>query len=292
MAPSRGPAGEGGAEARAPEPRGGVTQVADTGGGGEGGAVADVGGGGALGGGGSAPEAAPEPFAPVESSWCDAGWLAVSDGLCFYVPESVSAEAEVLIVLHGMSPPDAVHRSVQQMAAALADETGAIVLFPRGRQGLCGWDASVTSYWCWPTARTTVDQFAPALVAEWLEAEALIARHLGATVVRRHVLGFSNGGYFAAYLGLERWLDVDPVGASGFGVVGAGRWVSADGAEPGLPPFYISVGALELSSTRDSAENLAYVLSLHDVEHQLFVDPARGHSLTAGDFTRAWALWH
>lgn len=251
-------------------------------------AGADAGSAGAAGAAGASVEVPPTPDTPlVESAWCDVGWSATADGQCFRAPTSVAPTGELLIVLHGMSPPGAVHRSTQQMVATLVEKEGVVALFPRGRQGLCSWDASVKDWWCWPTSRAAVDAHAPELLAEWEGSIARIERHLAQPLQRRYLLGFSNGGYLAAYLGLEHWLDL-----GGVGVVGAGRMIGKDGADATLPPFYIAVGGQELKSTQDAAKNLAYVLSLHGVERQLVVDANRGHSLVPADFTRAWALWH
>jgi predicted esterase len=160
-------------------------------------------------------------------------------------------------------------------------------VFPRGRPGLCTWDPSVGTSFCWPTRRETVDAAAPALIAEWMNAEALLGRILGQTFGGRYVMGFSNGGYFASYVALEGLVDLD-----GAGLVGAGRMVIEEHLfSQERPPIYIAVGDQELASTVASAENLADVLTQHGWEHELVVHPGRGHEIRADDFTRAWETW-
>ncbi|KYF66006.1 hypothetical protein BE11_20095, partial [Sorangium cellulosum] len=236
----------------------------------------DVGQGGAL------------VWAPVETDWCSAGWSGLDDHTCFHVPETAARGAPILYVLHGTMAPDSLPVGLQTLAAGAAGALGAVAVFPRGRQGLCTWDPSVETSFCWPTRRETVDAAAPALVEAWMSAEALLSRILGQTFGRRYVMGFSNGGYFASYVALEGLVEVD-----GAGLVGAGRMVIEEHLfSQERPPIYIAVGAQELSSTIASAENLADVLTQHGWEHELVVHPGRGHEIRADDFTRAWETWH
>jgi predicted esterase len=74
--------------------------------------------------------------------------------------------------------------------------------------------------------------------------------------------------------------------------VAAGRaYVDESLLSPEHPPFYIAVGALDQQSVQNSAENLAYVLSLQGWPHEFVLHPNRGHELGADDFDDAWQLW-
>ncbi|WP_441286170.1 alpha/beta hydrolase [Sorangium sp. KYC3313] len=285
---------------------------------GDGGGAAEGGGGGAAEGGaaeGGGHGATPEPlaassgasgaseqgnaggqgggaggalsWAPVETDWCSAGWIGLDDHTCFHVPETALRGAPILYVLHGAMAPDSLPVALQATAAEAAEALGAVAVFPRGRPGLCTWDPSVETYSCWPTRRETVDAEAPALLEEWMRAEALMARILGRTFGGRYVMGFSNGGYFASYVALEGLVAVN-----GAALVGAGRMVIEEHLfSEERPPIFIAVGVLELASTIASAENLADVLTQHGWEHELVVHPGRGHEIHADDFSRAWETW-
>ncbi|XXT25338.1 dienelactone hydrolase family protein [Sorangium sp. So ce429] len=264
-------AGEGGGAASAGTPTGSGA----SGGGGAGGQGGDGGAGGAL------------SWEPVETEWCSAGWSGLDDHTCFHVPETAARGAPILLVLHGAMAPDSLPGALQAIAAEAARALGVVAVFPRGRPGLCTWEPSVETHLCWPTRRETVDAAAPALIEEWMRAEALLARILGGTFGRRYVMGFSNGGYFASYVALEGLIDID-----GAGLVGAGRMVIEEHLfSQERSPIYIAVGEQELASTVASAENLADVLTQHGWEHELVVHPGRGHEIRADDFTGAWQTW-
>lgn len=226
-------------------------------------------------------------WAPIETDWCSEGWIGLDDHTCFHVPASAARDAPVLYVLHGMMPPDTLPVGLQAIAAEAADALGFVAVFPRGQQGLCVWDPSVQLHWCWPTRRETVDTAAPALLDEWMRAEALLQQVLGATFRRRYVMGFSNGGYFASYIGLEGLLALD-----GAGLVGAGRSViEQELFSQARPPIHLAVGELETAGVIASAENLADMLTQHGWEHALVTHPDRGHEIHPDDFAAAWETW-
>jgi predicted esterase len=249
----------------------------------EGGSASAGGGGaGSVGSGGAGGQA----WQPTTSDWCGDGYQAIDSSSCFYVPAGPTKG--VLLFLHGMLPPDASAATMQALARAAADEHGYVVLFPRGRQGLCAWDPSVEDWYCWPTSRASVDAHAVELMAEMDTRIALLEGHLGVDLSTRYVLGFSNGGYFASYIGLEGWWA--PL--AGAGLVAAGRsFVDTALLSSEQPPIYIAAGALDGQQIQDSAQNLAYVLSLEGWPHQYVLHPQSGHELSAADFASAWALW-
>ena len=110
---------------------------------------------------------------------------------------------------------------------------------------------------------------------------------LGLTFERRYVLGFSNGGYFSSYIGLEGLLP-----ANGFGVVAAGRTFIDESLMPADGrPFYVAVGALDTQTVQDSASNLAFVLDKHVWQNDFIVHQNRGHEIRADDFDGAALAW-
>ncbi|HZF53882.1 MAG TPA: hypothetical protein VE093_34795 [Polyangiaceae bacterium] len=251
------------------------------------GGAGGAGGAGGSGGSGGVEESPGKDWQPVETDWCTEGWTGLDDHTCFFVPDTVASPTSVLFFVHGMMPPDSVAKTAQQIAREAAQEHGYIAVFPRGRQGLCAWAKEVADYWCWPTSRAAVDANAGEIIEEWSAAEALLGDVLGVSFERRYVLGFSNGGYFASYIGLEGLLATD-----GIGVVGAGRSSIDESLMPAkATPFYIAVGALELESTQSGAQNLAYVLDKHAWPNDLVIHPGQGHSVTASDFDGACATW-
>lgn len=245
--------------------------------------------GGASAGGDPRGHAGGTEWQPGHSDFCGEGYAAIDDATCFYAPADVTASPGVLLFLHGMLPPDASAATMMALARGAADTHGVVVLFPRGEPGLCSWDASVEDWYCWPTSRAAVDAHAAAMVARFDAATALLEDHLGVDLSARHLLGFSNGGYFASFLALEGWWA--PL--TGAGLVAAGRaFVDTSLLSTDRPPMYIAVGALDIQTVQDSAHNLAYVLSLEAWPHDLVIHPDSGHQLSAADFTLAWSLWH
>jgi poly(3-hydroxybutyrate) depolymerase len=252
--------------------------VGGTGGGG----AAQAGSGGAGGGGGEVAA-----WQPVETNWCTKGWLGLDERTCFFAPESLASPPTILFFLHGMMPSDASPAAMQAIAKQAAEAHGFVAVFPRGEQGLCSWDASVMDWYCWPTSRKTVDTSSAALIEAWGESEALLEGVLGVAFKRRYVLGFSNGGYYAAYIGLEGLLKAD-----GVGVVAAGRsFVDESLMPPTSTPFYIAVGDLDTAAVKSSAGNLASVLDAHTWPNDHVVHGNRGHEIRADDFDGAAAIW-
>ena len=229
-----------------------------------------------------------DPWMPVDTSWCaDAGWVGLDDHTCFYRPPTVSSPAKLLFFLHGMMPPDASTASQQSLVRAAADSRGFVAVFPRGWQGLCDWDPSVTDRWCWPTSRANVDAHAGAFVREWTAVKAQVEKIAALTFEQTYVLGFSNGGYFASYHGLESWFPVD-----GAGVVAAGRSAVDESLLPAeAVPFYIAVGELDSAEVINSAANLAFVLNNHKWPVKYVLHAQRGHEVRTDDVEAAFDRW-
>ncbi len=236
---------------------------------------------------GSLTPASPPGWEPVQTPWCgDEGWQGLDAETCFYTPAATSSPPSVLIFLHGILPAEAVPTQLQSIVREAADSRGFVGLFPRAMQGVCpAWAAS--DGWCWPTARATVDAHAPAIVEEWDQLLATLEARLETRFARRYLFGFSSGGFFASYLGLEDWWKLD-----GVGMVGAGRSspLLSDRIPAELPPAYIARGTSDGDAMRRSAD-LDRALGALDWPHQLVTHPHRGHELRVDDIEHAWDYW-
>ena len=224
---------------------------------------------------------------PVRTAWCgDEGWQGLDAQTCFYAPSRISSPPSVLIFLHGILPRQSVPTHLQRMVREAADSRGFVAIFPRARRGVCPpWAAA--DAWCWPTARATVDAQTPDIVAGWDHYIAALEAQLELRVERRYVFGFSSGGFFAAYLGLEDWWAID-----GVGVVGAGRSspLLRERVPPKLPPVYLARGTSDGDAMRRSAD-LDRALNALDWPHQLVTLPERGHEVRLDDLENAWDYW-
>ncbi len=199
----------------------------------------------------SGKETTSEVGAPA--SWCGEGWRALDEGACLAIPERLAAPASLVIYAHGMLEPDALPSEEQATLLAAARLHGFAVLFHRGKAGLCTWEPGVIDNLCWPTKQETVDAEGPGILAGWDRAQVQAEAATGARFERRYLFGFSNGGYFVAFLTVEGRYRVD-----GAGLVGAGR-TAVDESLTGTarPPFYLAVGEQEEEVTRKDAATLA-----------------------------------
>jgi predicted esterase len=244
-----------------------------------------------------AAEKEPEAYAFVETPaplavakvapWCGEGFAALDDGTCFVAPDRLADPPSIVFFAHGIMAQGAVPGAELSAVREAAAVHGFVAALPRGEPGLCAWSPEVATHLCWPTRRETVDAAAPRILRRFQAAEAQIAETRGVTFARRYLLGFSNGGYFAAYLGLEGLFAMD-----GVGVVGAGRTaIDESRLARRRPPFYVAVGEDEADFTQRDAEHLASVLSLRQWPVEYVVHYARGHALEADDLALAWVTW-
>ncbi len=265
-----------------------------------GGNVASGGGGAAVAvassssGGSQLPNGWTEPlgvdldgWTPTETDWCREGWIGLDESTCFYLPESNARPTRLLVFLHGMMPPDASSHSQQAIVEQAAESQGFAALFPRGRKGMCSWAESVSDWYCWPTNRDNVDAHAQLFAAEWSAAVELLEEVAELSFTQRYLLGFSNGGYFDSYVGLENWWPLD-----GVGLVAAGRsYIDVQLLAAAKPPMYIASGALDIQSVQNSAQNLAFFLSQQNWPHAYVLHQGRGHEIWPDDIEAAAALW-
>ncbi len=127
---------------------------------------------------------------------CGAGLELVAGGACFAAAAGSPAGRPLLVYLHGLHTNVTLKDELERQArvARIGAARGFDVLAPRGLEGAC---ERVPEMFCWPSNERVAERGAGA-VAAWAPALAA-ARSRGATGPM-YLLGFSNGGYFAALI--------------------------------------------------------------------------------------------
>jgi poly(3-hydroxybutyrate) depolymerase len=184
-----------------------------------------------------APTSACSPSKPVATlsasdSWCPDGFEVGPQDTCFAVPETTTKETPVLVYLHGMY---AGHGSPEEWRIVRsAVSKGFAVVVPRGKRGLCAWKAELSDHFCWPQEVEDPQAFKN-VVAEWDRVLWQVDAILEGSSHKRYVLGFSNGGFFAAYLAEHGLFP-----ANAYAIVGAGPLEPARKAPKPVPLMLIS----------------------------------------------------
>ncbi|HEY8075612.1 MAG TPA: PHB depolymerase family esterase [Labilithrix sp.] len=154
------------------------------------------------------------PAAPAVA-WCARGLEPIAGGGCFAAP--ARTPAPLVVYLHGRHADETLAEELARQArvARLGTSRGFAVLALRGKRGECT-DPQLASFWCWPSnEKNAVD--GAKWVAEWEPAIAEAERRAGRS--RRHLLGFSNGGYFAVVIATRGLLPFDAVAVAHAGPV-------------------------------------------------------------------------
>jgi predicted esterase len=151
---------------------------------------------------------APRSFAVDIADWCPEGFLPITGG-CFAPALPTARASGLLLYLHGRYAPESANeeRERQMRVARLATARGYAVLALRGVQGQCT-DPQLATWWCWPSNERNVGD-GQAFVTRFEGALAEAERRAGKG--RRVLLGFSNGGYFAALIAPRALLALDAV---------------------------------------------------------------------------------
>ena len=231
--------------------------------------------------------AAPPPVADV-ADWCPPGFDPIAAGGCFAPAPAAMPARGLVVYLHGRYAPEGVsdERERQQRVARLGGARGYAVLALRGAQGQCS-DPQLATWWCWPSNERNVDD-GPAFVARAAPALAEARRRAGPG--RQLLLGFSNGGYFAALIASRALLPLDAVAIAHAGPVEPMR---PAGKQPPIllidaddDPSGPEMDHLEATLTRESwphamvAREGAHALPDWDVEMALtFFDRTRSEPL-------------
>ena len=231
-------------------------------------------------------EGAAPPDPESEESFCPAPFFALP-GACAYVPESLGSPPSLLYYAHGMFAEGARPDRELETVRAAADVYGFAVLAPWGRKGLCTWSDDVKTSICWPTKRDAVDLYARDILGGWILAERSLVQSIGIRFSRHDALGFSNGGYFLAYVAADGLLTLD-----GAAIIGAGRTDVDDAHLAKRPiPIFVGVGSEELPFTLEAATRFQSDLSERGWPVDLSVHEGRGHQLGDDDFDLAWVSW-
>jgi predicted esterase len=157
------------------------------------------------------------PLAVDVADWCPAGLEPIAGGGCFAGALATARPSGLLIYLHGRYGAEGVNeeRERQMRVARLGTARGYAVLALRGLQGQCT-DPQLATWWCWPSNERQLAD-GPPFVARFEAALAEAERRAGKD--RRVLLGFSNGGYFAALIASRALLPVDAVAIAHAGPV-------------------------------------------------------------------------
>lgn len=172
---------------------------------------------------GSAPERSEEVRGDASTSdagviaWCAEGLEPIAGGGCFAPSTADASEPMTLVYLHGMYPPASASDELdrQSRLAKAATAKGFSVLALRGHQGQCA-RAEVADYWCWPSNERSADA-GPGYVDAWGMALAATEARVGRG--KRFLLGFSNGGYFAALIAARALMPFDAIAIAHAGPV-------------------------------------------------------------------------
>jgi poly(3-hydroxybutyrate) depolymerase len=174
----------------------------------------------------------PKPAATLTASesWCPDGFEVGPQDTCFAVPERTTKETPVLVYLHGMFRGHGSDDEWRLVRGAVA--RGFAVVVPRGKRGACAWKAELADHFCWPGEPEDVHAF-KSVVAEWERVLWQVDAILEAGSHKRYVLGFSNGGFFAAYIAAHGLFP-----AAAIAIVNAGPLGAADTPQT-MPPVLL-----------------------------------------------------
>lgn len=220
----------------------------------------------------SCSPAKPAATLSATESWCPDGFEVGPQDTCFAVPETTTRDTPILVYLHGMY---AGHGSAEEWKLVhSATDRGFAVVMPRGRRGLCAWKEELKDHFCWPQ-ETEDPQAFKNVIAQWERVLWQVDAILESGTHKRYVLGFSNGGFFAAYMAEHGLFP-----AQAYSIVSGGPL-----GPPAKPPSPVP---LMLISAQDDKEQGPKVKELHDQlgtigwTHAFCTRPG-GHALAGPD---------
>ena len=192
----------------------------------------------------------PKPVATLSASesWCPDGFEVGPNDTCFAVPETPAKDTPVLIYLHGMYTGHGSPEEWNLVKSATA--RGFAVVIPRGKRGLCAWKAELKDHFCWPQ-ETDDPQAFKNVIAEWERVLWQVDAILEAGTHKRYVLGFSNGGFFAAYIAAHGLFP-----AHAYSIVNGGPLEPAQKSAKAVPVMLVAA--------QDDPAQAAKMKELHD----------------------------
>jgi predicted esterase len=149
-------------------------------------------------------------------AWCAEGLTPIEGGGCFAAPPAraslpaLATPVPLLVYLHGRYSPKTLEEEHVRQArvARLGNAKGFGVLALRGVQGECTQE-ELADTWCWPSNPRNVDH-GEAFFARMKPAMTAARTRLGAGGPN-HLLGFSNGAYFAALIATRSFGPFDAI---------------------------------------------------------------------------------
>ncbi len=223
----------------------------------------------------AAPSSAapPAPVAPIESFPDCARAPSPAEGEpCVSYP--AAGARGIALFLHGMYRENGGDADRQRMTAALVG-AGFVVVGPQGRRGRCDWSDDAKTFVCFPTLPRQQDDMR-AFAASWEKVLSTVDRRLGRELPV-DVVGYSNGGFFAAALAVQSLVPR----ARRFAIVHAGLY--ADGLELHAPPGPVLVLAAKDDRFQTPLANaFVALLVAHGWPNRATVTEG-GHELTDAD---------
>lgn len=209
---------------------------------------------------------APVPF-------CASGLEHVPGEGC-YAASTKPAPRPLLVYLHGLHTDATMGEELERQArvARIATAKGFDVLALRGRLGVC---ERLPEDYCWPSNERVADR-GPSTVAAWEPALAAARARGGGGP--RYLLGFSNGGYFAALVATRALVAFDAI------AVAHGGPVEPTQARGAKPPMLLLMA--EDDAAYGEMMRLATGLAREKWPHAS-VAREGGHALTESDVTNA-----
>ena len=177
----------------------------------------------------TAPPSAEAP-APPMADWCTEAFEPIPGDGCLALPSS-GRPSPLVVYLHGRYSRDADTEETdrRRRLATRATARGFAVLALRGALGTCS-APELATWFCWPSNAKNADS-ALRFVEDWKTALETAQQRAGSPT--RFILGFSNGGYFAAMIAARNLLP-----ASAF-VVAHGGPVEPMSPRGGRPPMLL-----------------------------------------------------
>ncbi len=207
--------------------------------------------------------------------------LEVFGAACLALPKDAGPDTPVVMYLHGMYPASAPQETLeaQRLLARLVTEAGFALLIPRGRLGLCDWHPDLLNWYCWP-ASAAVAGMSAEMALGWELLWQGLEQRLGPSEQgkprRRFLLGYSNGGFFAALLAARGDVPFD-----GYAIVDGGP-VEPAWFDPGRAAPVLLLSAQDDRWQAPLMEHLHQLLDEAGWPHDYRLRKG-GHALTRSD---------
>jgi predicted esterase len=173
--------------------------------------------------------------------WCAGGLDAIEGGGCFATPSEMRWPVPMVVYLHGRYEPDTIDEEMDRQTRVMrrATSKGYAVLAMHGVQGECT-ASEMKAFWCWPSNERNAKD-APSFVARIDETIARARERIGAGP--NVLLGFSNGGYFAALIAKRSLERYDAIAIAHAGPIGV------DAVKRDTPPILLVTADDDASDT-------------------------------------------